>query len=123
MKHPTSWTFGAVFLAALTFIAPLVRAQDIAQIAPKNCKVLLDNGRVRVVRVVTKPGEKIETHSHPANIVYALTSAKVKFTSADGKTEDRELKAGQAVWSDAVTHSTENIGTSESRALVIELKK
>lgn len=123
MKHPTSWTLGAVFLAVLTFMAPLVRAQDIVQVAPKNCKVLLDNDHVRVVRVVTKPGEKIETHSHPANIVYAMTSAKVKFTSADGKTEERELKAGQAVWSDAVTHSTENIGTSESRALVIELKK
>jgi len=62
-------------------------------------------------------------HSHPANIVYALTSSKAKFTLPDGKTEERELKAGQAVWSDAVTHSSENVGTTESRALVIELKK
>jgi len=93
------------------------------KVAPKNCKVLLDNDRVRVIRVVSKPGEKMEMHSHPAHIVYGLTSGKEKFTSADGKTEERELKAGRAVWSDAVTHSSENTGTTEDRALVIELKK
>jgi hypothetical protein len=35
-----------------------------------------------------------------------------------GKTEERELKAGEAVWSDGVKHATENTGTTESRALV-----
>src|SRR5690242_11381182 len=60
---------------------------------------------------------------NPAHIVYGLTSGKEKFTSADSKTEERELKAGQAVWSDAVTHSSKNTGTTEDRALVIELKK
>ncbi len=112
-----------VLLSLLVFAMPVVRAQDMVKVAPKNCKILLDNDRVRVIRVVTKPGEKIEMHSHPANIVYALTSGKTKFTSADGKTEERELKAGQAVWSEAVTHSAENTGTAEDRALVIELKK
>ena len=102
---------------------PIVRAQDMVKVAPKNCKVLLDNDRVRVIRVVSKPGEKMEMHSHPAHVVYGLTSGKEKFTSADGKTEERELKAGQAVWSDVVTHSSENTGTTEDRALVIELKK
>ena len=96
---------------------------DMVKIAPKNCKVLLGNDRVRVIRVVTKPGEKIEMHSHTANIVYALSSGKAKFTLADGRREERELKAGQAVWSDAVTHSSENTGTGEGRVLVIELKK
>jgi len=33
------------------------------------------------------------------------------------------MKAGQAVWSDGVTHGTENIGTTETRVLVVELKK
>src|SRR6516225_7868559 len=50
-------------------------------------------------------------------------SNKTLFTSADGKTEERELKAGQAVRSDAVTHSVENTGTGEDHGLVIELKK
>ncbi len=123
MKNSRFSTVGIASMTLLVFAMPVVRAQDIVKVAPKNCKVLLENDRVRVVRVVTKPGEKLEMHSHPANIIYALASAKAKFTSSDGKTEERELKAGEAVWSEAVTHSTENTGTGESRALVIELKK
>jgi quercetin dioxygenase-like cupin family protein len=110
-------------ISFMTLAMPVVRAQDMVKVAPKNCKVLLDNDRVRVIRVVTKPGEKIEMHSHPANITYALTSGKVKFTLSDGKTEEREMKAGQAIWSEAASHSADNIGTTEARVVVIELKK
>ena len=123
MDKSRVFTLSTVLLLFWVLAMPAVRAQDIVKIAPKNCKVLLGNDRVRVIQVVTKPGERIGMHSHPANIVYALSSNKVKFTSADGKTEERELKAGQAVWSEAVTHSAENVGTTESRTLVIELKK
>ena len=123
MKNARFLTASSVSTALLVFAMPLGLAQDMVKVSPKNCKVLLENDRVRIVRVVVKPGEKLEMHSHLANIVYALTSGKSKFTSSDGKSEERELKAGQAVWSDAVTHGTENIGTTETRALVIELKK
>lgn len=123
MKSSRYWTAAITLMALLVFGARVVIAQGIVKIAPKNCKVLSENGQVRVVRVVTKPGEKIEMHSHPANVVYALTSGKAKFTSADGKTEERGIKAGQAIWSDAVTHSSENTGNSETRVLVTELKK
>lgn len=108
---------------ALVLAKPILKAQDMVKVAPKNCKVLLENDRVRVVRVVLKPGEKIETHSHPASISYFFTAGKAKFTSADGKTEERDSKAGQAVWRDPETHSAENTGTTEARILVIELKK
>jgi quercetin dioxygenase-like cupin family protein len=123
MDKSRVFTLSTVLPLFLVLAMPAVRAQDIVKIAPKNCNVLLDNDRVRVLQVVTKPGEKIEMHSHPANILDALSSGKAKFTLADGKTEERELKAGQAVWSDAVTHSSENTGTGEGRVLVIELKK
>jgi quercetin dioxygenase-like cupin family protein len=111
------------FSALVVLTAPVATAQDMVKVAPKNCTVVLDNDRVRVVSVVIKPGEKLEMHSHAAHIVYALTSGKTKYAFSDGKTEEREVKAGQAVWSDGVTHSAENIATTESRALVIELKK
>jgi len=123
MKKLRLLTAGLAFVALLGLASLIVKAQDVVKVAPKSCKVLLENDQVRVVRCVEKPGEKLEMHSHPANIVYALTSSKAKFTLPDGKTEERELKAGQAVWSDAVTHSSQNVGTTESRALVIELKK
>jgi len=123
MNNVWMLTISTVFSALFVLAVPIVRAQDMVKVAPKNCKVLLDNDRVRVIRVVTKPGEKLEKHSHPDYIIYALTPGKRKFTSADGKREERALKAGQTVWSDAVTHTVENTGTTEDRTLVIELKK
>jgi quercetin dioxygenase-like cupin family protein len=108
---------------ALLAGASYLSAQDMVKVAPKNCKVVLENDNVRVVRVVLKPGEKLPMHSHGANIVYSLSGGKAKYTFADGTTKERETKTGEAVWSDAVTHGTENTGTTETQALVIELKK
>ena len=102
---------------------PLLPAQDMVKVAPKNCKVVLDNAKVRMVRVTLKAGEKLEMHSHPANVVYSLSGGKAKYTLTDGKTEEREVKAGQTTWSEPGSHSPENTGTTETRALVIELKK
>ncbi len=112
-----------VFLGLGAAPLALAQDQDMVAVAPKNCTVLLNNERVRVIRVVTRPGDKIPMHSHPASVVYALTTAKAKFTTPDGQSEERVMKAGQAVWLDAVTHSTENTRTTVSRVLVIELKK
>jgi quercetin dioxygenase-like cupin family protein len=123
MKNPRLLVVGLAIVTLLLVAVTSVRAQDIVKVAPKNCKVLLDNDHVRVVRVVMKPGEKLEMHSHSAYILYSLAGGKVKYTSADGKTEEREAKAGQAVWREAETHSSENVGTTETRSLVIELKK
>ena len=83
MNVKTVTVYLVVFGALVS--APLLWGQDIVKVAPKNCKVLLDNDKVRVVRVTLKPGEKLEMHSHPANIVYSLNSAKAKYTYADGK--------------------------------------
>ncbi len=123
MKHIRCVTGTIVSAAFLMLVIATLQAQDMVKVAPKNCKVLLDNDRVRVVRVVLKPGEKLDMHSHPAHIVYSFTGGKAKYTSSDGKSEEREMKAGETRWLDPVSHGTENIGTSESRVLVIELKK
>jgi quercetin dioxygenase-like cupin family protein len=123
MKH-VRWVSGCILsIAFLVLASSNLRAQDMVTVAPKNCKVLLDNDRVRVIRVVMKPGEKLEMHSHLAHVVYSLTGGKMKYTSPDGKSEEREIKAGETRWGDAVTHANENIGTTETRALVVELKK
>jgi hypothetical protein len=61
-------------------------------------------------------------HSHPAVVAYALTDATFRLTPAGGKSEERDAKAGTAVWADAVTHAYENIGPTDSRVLIIEMK-
>ena len=32
------------------------------------------------------------------------------------------MKAGEPVWSDAATHTAENIGTTEAKVIVVEVK-
>ncbi|MHA6205537.1 cupin domain-containing protein [Dyella soli] len=111
---------GLVVLACAC--AGAVLAQDMAKVAPKNSKVVLDNEQVRVIEVWLKPGETLPMHSHPANVVYFITGGKMKTTTGDGKVTEVERKADEVVWSEPVTHSNQNIGTAPTKALVVELK-
>ncbi len=97
-------------------------AQDAAKVAPESYKVLLENDRVRVLEYRIKPGKKAAMHSHPDNLVYFLTPEKYKFTFPDGKTIDREAKAGEVLFVEAGTHAYENVGSTEAHGLLIELK-
>ena len=97
-------------------------AQDVVKVSPETHKVLLENEQVRVLDVHVKPGEKVGMHSHPAGILYYLTDGKLKITYPDGKTEEREVKAGTALWSEAVTHAVESVGTAEFHEVHTELK-
>lgn len=114
----------AALLAALGLPAPRTAwAQDVVKVAPNQAKALLENDRVRVVEVKIKAGEKLPMHSHPAYVLYSLTSGKTKSTAPDGKTTERETIAGTASWNDAQTHSTENVATTDGHVLLVELKE
>ncbi|HEX9136032.1 MAG TPA: hypothetical protein VF905_03695 [Nitrospirota bacterium] len=97
-------------------------AQDLAKVSP-DAKVLFENDRVRVLDVQHQPGGKEPMHAHPAYVAYSFTNATAKTTFPDGKTVVKDRKAGTATWGDPVTHSVENVGTTEFHMLVIELKK
>jgi hypothetical protein len=119
----------ALFVARVTSIilfaiaVPILRGQDMVKVAPMNCKVLLNNDQVRVVRCVIKPQETLPMHSHLFNIWMPLDPGKLRITPMDGQPEDHEVKANQAYWSEPVTHKIENIGTTQYRSLIVELKK
>ena len=66
---------------------------------------------------------EVPQHSHPAHVIYVVDDCKVKFSYPNGESEELELKAGQTLWSDGVTHTPQNTGTSELHALNIELKE
>jgi quercetin dioxygenase-like cupin family protein len=106
----------------LVFGARTAMAQDLAKVSP-DAKVLFENDRVRVLDVQHQPGGKEPMHTHPAYVVYSFTNATTKTTSPDGKTVVKDRKAGEATWGEPVTHSTENVGTTEFHVLVVELKK
>lgn len=111
--------FTTVLLLSVAVTAP---AQDVVKVSPETHKVLLENDQVRVLGVRIKPGETVGMHSHPTNVIYYLSDGKLKLTYPDGKTEEREVKAGAAVWSDAATHAAENVGTADFNEVQIELK-
>lgn len=58
-----------VLAVFLSLSAPAL-AQDPTKVSQETHKVILENDRVRVLEVRVKAGEKVPTHSHPANVVY-----------------------------------------------------
>jgi quercetin dioxygenase-like cupin family protein len=109
-------------LLAAVMPAPVPQGPD-ALSACKSCtSVLLENERVRAYRVRLEPGEKLNTHVHPANLVYSVTDVNVKFTLADGTMTQRSLPAGKAAWNPPVKHDVENSGKQAAVFIHVERK-
>ena len=87
-------------------------------------KPLLDNERVRVSEIRIGPGETLPTHTHGRYINYVLSDAKVRVIPKDGPSVERVFKKGFIAYTDVVgvTHSIENVGSTEALTLEIELK-
>ena len=119
MRHKRLALAFASALVLLTGI--LVLGQDRKVVDP-SMRILLENDRVRVQEHYLKPGEKIGMHSHPDKVIYAINHWKVRETYPDGTSRVVEGKAGTAVWGSAKSHAVENIGTTDVRNIVIELK-
>ncbi len=95
---------------------------DPAVVAANVSKVLNENDKVRVLEVISKPGDVAKMHSHPDHVVYALKGGKASFTSG-GKTKEMELKTGSVSFFDATEHEMKNIGNTTMNLIVVELKK
>jgi quinol monooxygenase YgiN/quercetin dioxygenase-like cupin family protein len=87
-----------------------------------NYKVLLENERVRVLDFKLRKGDHEDFHEHPAHVLFVLTGFKIMFKVPDGRTAIRETKAGDVLFSDAVTHSPTNIGDTDAHGILVELK-
>ena len=97
-------------------------AQDRSAVDP-GMKIFFENDRVRIQEHRLKPGEKVGMHSHPDSIVVVMNDSRFRMVMSDGRTLDGENKTGQAIWLPALSHSVENIGHTEIRNIVIELKR
>ena len=102
-----------------TLMAPgAVSAQENQKLTVK-----FENDRVRVLELRLKPGESEGLHSHPQYLLYALTNYRVRNTAADGTSKVFERKAEDVFWGEPITHKGENVGDTEVRALIVELKE
>ena len=102
-------------------LASPAAAQDPLKTNPDVYHLVFENETVRILHVTVKEGAKTTMHEHPDNVVVSLSDSKVKFTGADGKSEEAALQADQAMWSPAGKHSGENIGPPVE-VLLVELK-
>lgn len=115
--------YSAMVFALLTVgLTRSAAAQDPVKLSPNMYKILLENDQVRVLEFRAKPGEAEPMHSHPALTVYDITGGRIKLTTADGKSETIDGKAGTAVWSGPTVHRYENIGSTETHEIIVELK-
>ena len=108
--------FGALLLATSAF------AQDPVPLYPHNYKVLFENDRVRVLEFILRKGATEKFHHHPAAVTYVLSPFKIRFTFPDGTTKIREAKAGDVLFGEEVTHSPVNIGETDARGILVEMK-
>ncbi len=116
-----AWTLlPAVSLVVLSSVAAL--AQDALKADPAHYKVVFENASVRVLRINYAVGAKSKVHQHPDAIVIPMNDSKVRFTLPDGKSEERDMAAGSAMYTPAVTHTPENIGKSPIDGILVEFK-
>ena len=107
--------------AFITWTAP-VSAQDPAVVNAKTIKVRFENEKVRVLEAELPPGVKEQVHSHPAYVIYVLAGGKYRNYASDGKTTEGELKTGDVVYREPLTHASENIGTTTMHLILVEMK-
>ena len=122
MKKPILIMFSMIaFIAFITVQS--ANAQDKTEPWPGvTKKVLVDNDKVNVSEVTFAVGAVATWHSHPQYTVYAMTDVKMQVEEKDKKTIVAELKAGQAMYSPAVTHQTSNVGKKPFTVIVTEIK-
>lgn len=97
-------------------------AQDPVKVDPNHYKVEFENASVRILRVKVGPGEKSVMHRHPNAVAIFQTNGRIKFTFPNGKTEERDITAGTTLWTPAIKHQPENIGSAEFEVILVELK-
>ena len=121
-----SRTLTAIGLIATLGLATAVAqspALDPVRVAPHIHESLLDNERVRVLKVTDRNGETPPLHAHPDRVVVFLSPCAWIETAADGQTVMRSYKLGDVLWADRVTHGGETSRVvQECSLLEIELK-
>jgi hypothetical protein len=113
-----------LIMACMT-LASSVLAQDAAKVSPRTYKVVYEDDKVRVLEYLSRPGLGVcgqGRHYHPAHLTMQLTDIKVKEMLDDGSSKSADVPAGRMFASPAGWHTTENIGSANARAYIVEYK-
>ena len=97
-------------------------AADPTETDPDKYKVVFENDRVRVLEYRDRPGDRTSPHRHPDSVMYTLSAFERRLIHTGGE-RDVRLESGRVTWVGAQEHSGENIGTTETHVLFVELKE
>ena len=115
----SAWVAGRTSAGASKALAP----NDPIRTDGDKYKLILENDEVRVLRYRDKPGGKTNSHHHPRFVLYALSPFQRRLTFGDGSTKTRGFLPGDVIYMQAQTHVGENIGTTDTDAVIVELKR
>jgi hypothetical protein len=96
-------------------------AEDPACTDPDKYQVVFENDRVRVLEYRDRPGDMTRPHRHPDSVMYTLSAFQRRLHARHG-TRDVVMAPGAAHWLPAQVHAGENIGTTGTHVLFVELK-
>jgi hypothetical protein len=114
-----------VALLASLGLGEAALAQGAAGAQAPASRVVLDNDRLRVLDVNSKPGMGVcgnGMHSHPAHLTIALSDGTLRVRRPDGHVDTAQVKLGDAFFGEAESHEVLNTSGKEMRALLVELK-
>jgi hypothetical protein len=88
---------------------------------PDKYEAIFENDRVRVLEYRDTPGAKTQRHRHPDSVMYTLSAFRRRL-HLDDASRDVVMEPGNAFWLPAQAHIGENIGTTDTHVLFVELK-
>ena len=88
---------------------------------PEHYRVVFENDLVRVLDYLDEPGESTTPHVHPNSVMVTMTEFQRRLTTGGGE-RDVALPAGRVLWLPAQRHAGENIGSTPTHTILVELK-
>jgi hypothetical protein len=92
---------------------------------PRAYRVAFENDQVRVLDFVGRPGMGIcgeGMHSHPARLSIVMNGWRSLASTPNSPARAVQRKDGEVFWREAETHKVENVGKTNSRVLIVEIK-
>ena len=97
-------------------------SDDPAETNPDLYTVVFENERVRVLEYRDEPGDRTTPHGHPDSVMVTLSDFDRTPTVGE-QSRDVSLTAGLANWLPAQTHMGENVGSTPTHVIFVELKE
>jgi hypothetical protein len=113
---------GLLGMSGLLSAATADNKSDALLVAPNVYKLAFENERIRVLSFVTEPGQKWPLHSHPDSLTVSLSEYSVRNLVPGQASSERHSQPGDVRWISATAHSGENMGATEMRGVIVELK-